>query len=73
MKPYEPTNSASAALHAPDWHAACPEVDLVDVAGRPFAWCRRCRCMVSLEAVAVKVHPASTALPYVQVATQETR
>lgn len=53
---YPRTRAASNALHAPDWHASCVNVELHMYPGRgPVLWCPDCRCMASLEAVADKV------------------
>jgi len=53
-EPYLETRSPSAALHAPSWHAPCPQVSVVDIGGRAHLFCGSCRCLVSMEAVAIK-------------------
>jgi len=58
-QPYPHTSGPSFALHAPSWHAQCPVV-LGDIGGRPHLWCPDCRCLVYLEAVAVKADISAT-------------
>ena len=53
--PYSLAKSASYALHAPDWHATCLQVQIVDVGGFPCVWCPDCRCFARLESVSSKV------------------
>jgi hypothetical protein len=60
---YLATNSPTFALHAPAWHAPCPSVGVVELAGRPFLWCPDCRCLVSMEAVAIKADVSATFMP----------
>jgi hypothetical protein len=58
-QPYTRTTGPSFAFHAPTWHPDCP-VSVVDVGGRPHLWCPECRCLVYIEAVAVKAEIAAT-------------
>ena len=53
--PYKIAPGPSVARHAPDWHAACPNVTLVNLDNGPNLWCPDCRCHVNAEAVSTKV------------------
>jgi hypothetical protein len=69
--PYPLTSGPSFALHAPDWHPSC-DVEFQMVGGRPMLWCRACRCLASLEAVADKVRPEATYTPPPAAVTEAT-